>query len=314
MFPCEVHHKTLYLKWFINHYHQTDEVTLLFCLLARLHAVDNLVDRSVCLTVLQQQIKCAAHIMPAVAAALSAFISCREEMMGQSPAGADQCNTRDFSGAVQMNTRGSARLIKETGRLQVIPSDHSCAFPLIHHPVKHSISLCQQATEYSSRTTQHSQFSPLASMCPLKWLNPVTVKCLSAKWMEAQQSYSCLHIGMMSSLTLSASYTPSSSNIFSLRGDFAGCKFTTVSTELQWISSKSINIYASILLYKWQHPPSLFAVLPSLITHALSGFLPNSSQTILIFQRYSPLLLSQQSRLFPPTKIHLMLLATDNWV
>lgn len=173
-----------------------------------------------------------------------------------------------------MNTSGNARLIKETERLQVMPSVHSCAFPLIHHPMKHSISLCQQATEYSSRTKEQSQFSPHTSMCPLKWLNPVTVKCLSAKWMEAQHSYSCLHIRMMPSLMLSASYTPSSSNNFSLKGDFAGCKFTTVSSILQWDESP-LNPLTFMQAHSFTngsiHPCYLLCFHHSLLTHALSG-------------------------------------------
>lgn len=38
--------------------------------------------------------------------------------MGQSPAGINQCDSSDFSGAVQMNTNGSAWQIKETKRLR----------------------------------------------------------------------------------------------------------------------------------------------------------------------------------------------------
>lgn len=44
--------------------------------------------------------------------------------MGWSPAGVNQCDTTDCSGAVQMNTNGSAWLIKETERLQEA-SNHS---------------------------------------------------------------------------------------------------------------------------------------------------------------------------------------------
>lgn len=128
------------------------EAGLVFGLLLRLDAVGNILGRLVCLTALWQQIKSATHVITSVAAGLSASISCSEGAMGWSPAGVNQCDTTDCSGAVQMNTNGSAWLIKETERLQEA-SNHSWSQLCFSHspitPTKQSSSLSQRATEYS---------------------------------------------------------------------------------------------------------------------------------------------------------------------
>lgn len=172
-----------------------------------------------------------------------------------------------------MEVPGKSKKLKGSER-QVIPSDHSCAFPLTHYPPKQGIPLSQRATEYSSRTTQHSQFSPRASSCVLWCGLPLGCGTCVHVWRKAQQSFNCLHTRMMPS----PSYAHSSSNTFTLRGDFAWSKFISLHCPaVRWISFKSINLYASTLFYKWQHSSLLFAVLPSLCAR------PNASQPIMLY-------------------------------
>lgn len=74
-----------------------------------------------------------------------------------------------------MEVPGKSKKLKSSKR-QVIPSDHSYAFPLTHYPPKQGIPLSQWATEYYSENyTAFTVFSSCFLTCPLTWLTPGTV-------------------------------------------------------------------------------------------------------------------------------------------
>lgn len=131
-----------------------------------------------CLTALRQRLKPASQVTTSVAAGLSASIPCSEETVGRSPAGVHQRNDNDCSGAVQTNTNGSARLIKETGRLPkgsfFFFPDHNCAFPLTHYPYK-AEQLPQTVSHrvFSQNYTTSTIFSCCFHVYLLRWLNPL---------------------------------------------------------------------------------------------------------------------------------------------
>lgn len=155
---------------------------------------------------------------------------------------------------------GKSKKLKGSKR-QVIPSDHSCAFPLTHYPPKagHPPQPASHRIFFENYTafTAFSSCFHMSSDVAYPWDCGTCVHV----WRKAQQSCSCLHTRMMPS----PSYAHSSSNTFSLRGDFAWSKFISLHCPaVRWISFKSINLYASRLFYKWQHSSLLFAVLPSL--------------------------------------------------